>query len=513
MNNNVLKDDFHGLKLLAHCGGGAFGDVYYCEDISGKKMAVKIISKKKLGDSWERELRGVSNYRKITENAPGLLQIFHVEQDDGTFFYTMEAADSVSDSEYIPDTLAYRLRSGAIPQDELYNILSGVFNGIKLIHDSGFAHRDIKPDNILFVKGVPKIADIGLLSSLSTTMTQLAGTFEFIPPEERTAESIESSSCESRQRNDLYAFGKVVYCAVTGNSPHEYPSTPPDMPLTPVLKYFLRLSFEMCTKEPEQRMDTISSVAQELSSIKHKLRYGESFRDKLSYNLRRVAGWLKTAAFSSWRLMKRYWYLMLLLVLLGGGAVYWYMKPYDVTKVKNKEYYNKEHKISMKVPYHWEIISKETFQNMMNELYGDRKNARFTQKQLDAMLEALKNGQDSIFCDFDEKFADNVMVVVSSITEKEFEDTSEDEFRVLLKSLYEGNLGFKTEIFSSRKTKIAGHQAILFEFTYMPGIRVNTCLIALKNKGVTITLTAKDKTYPQRQAEFNSVIQTLKIGK
>ena len=131
MNNDVLKDDFHGLKLLAHCGGGAFGDVYYCEDISGKKMAVKIISKKKLGDSWERELRGVCNYRKITENAPGLLQIFHVEEDDDTFFYTMEAADSVSDSEYIPDTLAYRLRSGAIPQDELYNILSGVFNGIK----------------------------------------------------------------------------------------------------------------------------------------------------------------------------------------------------------------------------------------------------------------------------------------------------------------------------------------------------------------------------------------------
>ena len=43
---------FHGLNLLTHCGGGAYGDVHYCEDISGKKMAVKIVSKKKLGDSW-----------------------------------------------------------------------------------------------------------------------------------------------------------------------------------------------------------------------------------------------------------------------------------------------------------------------------------------------------------------------------------------------------------------------------------------------------------------------------
>ena len=79
-------------------------------------MAVKIVSKKKLGDSWERELRGVINYRKITENAPGLLQIFHVEEDEESFFYTMEPADSASDVEYVPDTLACRLQSGPLPQ-------------------------------------------------------------------------------------------------------------------------------------------------------------------------------------------------------------------------------------------------------------------------------------------------------------------------------------------------------------------------------------------------------------
>ncbi len=66
----IGSTEFHGLKLLAHCGGGAFGDVYYCRDISGQKMAVKIISKKKLGDSWSRELKGVINYRKITQSAP-----------------------------------------------------------------------------------------------------------------------------------------------------------------------------------------------------------------------------------------------------------------------------------------------------------------------------------------------------------------------------------------------------------------------------------------------------------
>ena len=282
MISNYDKIYFHGLKLLTHCGGGAYGDVYYCEDITGKKMAVKIVSKKKLGDSWERELRGVINYRKITENAPGLLQIFHVEEDEESFFYTMETADSASDAEYLPDTLARRLQSGPLPQADLLRILSGIFDGIKLIHSAGFTHRDIKPDNILFVKGVPKLADIGLLSSLSNSMTQLAGTLEFIPPEERGAD-LESSDKLSRQRNDLYAFGKVVYCAVTGMSPHEYPTVPKDLPLSLPLKYFLRLSFQLCSKDPIQRLNSIEKLSREFADIERKLLYGESFKDRVFY--------------------------------------------------------------------------------------------------------------------------------------------------------------------------------------------------------------------------------------
>ena len=53
-NDEVCKNIFHSLKHLSLCGGGAYGEVYYCEDISERRMAVKIVSKTKLGDSWER---------------------------------------------------------------------------------------------------------------------------------------------------------------------------------------------------------------------------------------------------------------------------------------------------------------------------------------------------------------------------------------------------------------------------------------------------------------------------
>ncbi|MBQ7395826.1 MAG: protein kinase [Lentisphaeria bacterium] len=512
----MVGSEFHGLKLLAHCGGGAYGDVYFCEDISGRKMAVKIVSKMRLGDSWERELKGVINYRKITENAPGLLQIFHVEDDDECFFYTMEPADSVSNTEYIPDTLARRLQSGPLPQGELSGILSGVFNVIKLIHDAGFAHRDIKPDNILFVKGVPKLADIGLISALSNSMTQLAGTLDFIPPEERGADSMESSDRISRQRNDLYAFGKVVYCSVTGMGANEYPTVPRDLPLTLPLKYFLRLALRLCCKDPVQRLNSTSELEKEFADIERQLLYGETLRDKLSYGIKQFRLGAKSYRVSTWRITERYWYLMLFLILLGGGAAYWIWKPekpFDITKQKTKEYTNSEHKISMTVPFHWEIVSKDTFQLIMNENLGDTKNKKFTPKQREVILEATKQGLGAIFCDFDENFADKITFTISPMTQKDMSETSEDELRVMLKGLFEGQLEFKTEIYAAKKITIAGYPGIFLDYSYMPNTRLNVYWIALPNKSISITMAAKEKTFHQRQKEFNSVLTTLKIGK
>lgn len=310
---------FHGLKLISHCGGGAYGEVYYGEDITAKKMAVKIISKKKLGNVWERELRGVKNYRKITENAPDLLRIFHVEDDEDSFFYTMEAADPVGTDEYVPDTLARRLQSGPLPPEELYPVLRGIFNGILMIHRAGFAHRDIKPDNILFVGGVPKLADIGLLSPLSATMTQLAGTLDFLPPEALSADHSDSSDHSSRQRNDLYAFGKVIYCAVTGMNPKDCPHPPADLPMNNLpVKYFFRLALRLCQKDPALRLDSIDLLEREFKEIDRILACGETLADRFLSTLRHSADYLRSAC----RFLRRFWYLALLFLLLGGTVTY-----------------------------------------------------------------------------------------------------------------------------------------------------------------------------------------------
>ena len=509
-----MQDFFHGLRLLTHCGGGAYGDVYYCEDISGKKIAVKIVSKKKLGDSWERELRGVINYRKITENAPGLLQIFHVEEDEESFFYTMEPADSASEAEYVPDTLAHRLQAGPLPQTDLLRILSGVFNGIKLIHEAGFTHRDIKPDNILFVKGVPKLADIGLMSSLSATMTQLAGTLDFIPPEERTADSLESSDRLSRQRNDLYAFGKVIYCAATGMSPHEYPATPVDMPLSLPLKYFLRLSYELCNKEPVRRLNSIQRLEQEFKDIERKLLYGETAKDKLLYCLKRFVTGTKAFLFSAWRLLKRYWYLMFLFILIGGGTAYWIWRPeppLDITKIENQKFRSQHIDVTMTIPAQWEILTEATIKKKFADVKPDNEQEK---KFFEFLNELIKAGADFICCDFSNNFLDSVTIQVLPLPGKELLSCTEDEMRFGVKQLFQGEFGFKTEIYEIKRLSLAGYQCIFIDLSHNPTEhRINNYIFPYGDKSFSVALTSKLSTFDKNRKQFEAALKTLKIGK
>lgn len=136
---------FHTWKIIHHCGGGAFGEVYYCSDISGQHVAVKVIPKNRLGNYWERELTGVSSYREITGKTDGLLRIFHVSEDNESLFYSMEAADNCGDdNEYRPDTLSRRLEQGPLPVDEQGRVINDIFAAVKKLHEFGFAHCDIR---------------------------------------------------------------------------------------------------------------------------------------------------------------------------------------------------------------------------------------------------------------------------------------------------------------------------------------------------------------------------------
>ena len=267
--NNLSKLDDVKLEDYRICGGlwtpGAFGTVCLAEDKSKNLVALKKISHNKHG--FLKELESVLFYRENFNNHPNLIKILSIGVDEDfisedlslpVLFYTMEVADDINDNvpfgeAYYGATLTNLIKLiDRIKVQDLFIILKQLLNGVKFLHDHGAAHRDIKPDNILFVDGIPKLADVGLVSSHEVTMS-LAGTPGFLPQEymEKIA-YFESPD----QRMDLYALGMTAYCCFTGFSPEKYPEVPFELLKTPEERKMNKIILKACAKEPSERFQT-----------------------------------------------------------------------------------------------------------------------------------------------------------------------------------------------------------------------------------------------------------------
>jgi len=57
-----------------------------------------------------------------------------------------------------------RERWGNMPFPECLEIALSLTRALRHLHSHDLVHRDIKPSNIIFVHGLPKLADIGLVA-------------------------------------------------------------------------------------------------------------------------------------------------------------------------------------------------------------------------------------------------------------------------------------------------------------------------------------------------------------
>ncbi len=104
-----------------------------------------------------------------------------------------------------------------LPVSDCVRIGITLASALAHLHKHGLVHRDIKPSNIIFVGGVPKLADIGLVADASEARS-FVGTVGFIPPEG-----------PGSPQADLYSLGKVLYEISTGQDRQDFPQLPPDL--------------------------------------------------------------------------------------------------------------------------------------------------------------------------------------------------------------------------------------------------------------------------------------------
>lgn len=135
--NFEIGDTIGSYRLLAECGKGAYGKVFLAEStVTRRRTALKVVCRQ--GRNCDRELRGLTAYQAICPRTE-LLQVYYVEDRGEYFYYTMDAADNLAEGgEYVPDTLANRLRtSGRLPADAVRKMADELTEYLNTLHDRG----------------------------------------------------------------------------------------------------------------------------------------------------------------------------------------------------------------------------------------------------------------------------------------------------------------------------------------------------------------------------------------
>ena len=214
-------------ELLRRIGHGAYGDVWLARSkATGTPRAAKIVWRCTFEDErpFRREFEGIQRFERISREHPSQLALFHIGRNEaeGYFYYVMELADAAEPqiespelsvesatfnfqlSTCRPHTLRADLEQDRLPAARVLEIGLALAEALSHLHSKGLVHRDVKPSNVIFVTGRPKLADIGLVTDASDRCS-IVGTEGYLPPEG-----------PGTPQADIFALGKVLHEAATG---------------------------------------------------------------------------------------------------------------------------------------------------------------------------------------------------------------------------------------------------------------------------------------------------------
>lgn len=278
-------------ELLRLIGRGSYGDVWLARGVTGAYRAVKIVWRSRFPDlqPYEREFKGLTEFAAISLEESRQLALLHVGRTPEFFYYVMELADDrergreIDPVRYSPHTLKDLIAiDRGVPAPDVLRLAVDLAQALAGLHARGLVHRDIKPSNVIFVSGVPKLADIGLVASASAALT-FVGTEGYVPPEGPGAPAA-----------DVFSLGKVLYELSTGLTRNDYPRLPADLHARPDRKELLELNeviLRACAAHPENRYSDAAALLDDLRL----LQAGKSVR-RLRAAERRLGRALRLAA-------------------------------------------------------------------------------------------------------------------------------------------------------------------------------------------------------------------------
>lgn len=263
-------------RVVRRIGEGGMGVVVEAENVvTGKRVAIKwmhpeVAARPEAAERFLREARASARVRH-----PNVVDVYDAVHEDDACFLVMELLEG--------EPLSLMLERGGMPVHEVIALLLDAMRGVVAAHKQGVIHRDIKPDNIFLATesdrapAVPKVLDFGISKVIGAELMSLTRTGATMgTPMYMSYEQL----CGVKDidvRTDVYAFGVVLYEALTGRPPfeaanlpqlvakmtHTQPATPralrPDIP-----DRLDRVIQRAMSKERESRFSSLGELIEQL---------------------------------------------------------------------------------------------------------------------------------------------------------------------------------------------------------------------------------------------------------
>lgn len=199
-------------RIVRRLGQGGMARVFLAQDESlHRQVAVKVLADRHSDDPHfierlQREARAAARL-----NHPNIVQVYDQSQTAGMSYIVQEYVEG----ETLKDLIR---RESPIEPRRAITIALQILAALRVAHQQGVIHRDVKPQNILVQPdGKIKVADFGIASAGDTEMTEagsIVGTAQYLAPEQARGLPVGPPA-------DLYAVGIVLYEMLSGRVPFE----------------------------------------------------------------------------------------------------------------------------------------------------------------------------------------------------------------------------------------------------------------------------------------------------
>ncbi|MET0385932.1 MAG: protein kinase [Polyangiales bacterium] len=211
---------FEDIRVL---GRGGAGEVHLVRDReTGEKLALKRL----LRADNRSMLRLKREFRSLADvHHPNLVKLYELGHDHTSPYFTMEYLDGDDLETFLersrqPSAAANDNAAGHVAR--VMRVFLQLASAVSALHTAGLLHRDLKPSNVMVSDGRVVVLDFGIaleVGDAAATVTQdklASGTPAYMAPEQIHGEHL-------GQPNDWYAFGVMLYEALSGRLPFDGP--------------------------------------------------------------------------------------------------------------------------------------------------------------------------------------------------------------------------------------------------------------------------------------------------